>query len=1059
MHLVWLLSVVLVLRASTARIKAVSHGSISLHAASVNSSTAAAVRAVRTVARSTKPKFNARIKAKGRARGPVNAGSKDGAARSNRANRTEIGECDDPFSATEQAVIACPAECPLMRFDPDQLCHWRCISEEKCHTYPGVVDREAGYCFVCAVPGCRRCASDEQYCRECQAGFRLENGECVNETRWKWMMLLAVLGIVGALVLTYVVLVAWRPVVSQEMLEWGVEQRSRAKARNDEDNHELYDLTLSLADELTSAGGIGVMLHFAWQRMTLWWSVAVTVASAALATYHGRLVAADALELPPFHEEVEGVCTDRLKAQSDAEFESMRVGVLWLTGLVYVGSSLGAVLWSWWQQRKFWRFESTSTGMKDYALMCRGFPEESDGQHPGSPGTKLEDEYKRFFQGTWGESVIGVSVAWNVAGLEEDIKVAVYDIVHDLEKEGRLNAKEAGEGGARSLHTDMLDETASYVSTPRDSQRSSPFRSRTQCLCAPLVETVDSIVWGEVPPCLHQPDEPSTPRAPDDRSEALELIERIPTTGICFVVFRTKRDRRASLRVQLPKFRGVHEITAEMPEGDAEVVLWDGFAKTDAERRRLQVQGVGWMLLVIAVWTACFWGPYTLYIVSWSGVNGASQGSADVGLVVGLLITVGNQVVYAAAGILSEQVKYSCRDFRDTYYTALYTFAVLANTVLDMWLVTIMATGWQKDTANDPNALIRNPTLQHAVFTQLIFYLWPGTLLLPFLLEPFVLNVCPYFLAKWLVRSRPDCTKQQAEDCLALPPFDLNRYGDNLINVIMVCLFYFLTATGIWWIFLMLSISLLFIYAWDCYRFKRGTCRTHFATQDMDVVSQYIMVIPCAILAGGFAFKLSGGQAMVRSWDPDGFLEDHPEVWLKAGGAFLGHLVVHVLLLVYAVPRCVAAAAPQEDPRDEIPYEVTAAKICCNWFNSNPVHCIRSFYLYEHRPSHVLYQAGREHLHKRNLREQDRDALIIYEAQNFKAEETFLEEARRVSQDVVRETENFAQDALREGQHMMSQLRSLSMSSQHSDGAPTPSATPAPGGRAAIGSAGQTRDA
>lgn len=876
-----------------------------------------------------------------------------------------------------------------MRFDPDQLCHWRCISEEKCLTYPGVIDRDAGYCFVCAVAGCKRCATSEQSCRECHAGFRLENGECVNESRWKWMMLLAVLGILVALALSYVVLVACSPVVSQEMLEWGVEHRSRSKAREDSDSHHLYDLTLSLADELTSAGGVGVMLHFAWQRMMLWWSVAVTVASAALAAYYGRLVAADALELPPFHDEVEGVCTDRLKVQDDAELEAMRLGVLWLTGLVYVGSSLGAVLWSWWQQKKFWGVSSTSNSMKDYALMCRGFPEEFDSSYPGSPGAKLEDEYKRFFQATWGESVIGVSVAWNMDGLEENVKVAVCDIVHDIEREVRLAAKA---GGGMVGMIDEVDEAASYASTPRNSpRRSSSKHSRTQCLCAPLVETVDSIVWGEVPPCLHRPDDPSTPRAPDDITEGLALIERIPTTGTCFVVFRTRRDMRASLHVQLPKFRGVHEITAQMTEGDAEVVLWDGFAKTDAERWWLQVRGVCWMLLVIAVWTACFWGPYTLYILSWSGIAGASQGSAVVGLVVGLLITVGNQVVYAAAGILAEHVKYTCRDFRDTYYTALYTFAVLVNTVLDMWLVTIMATGWQRDVANDPDALVRNPTLQHAVFTQLIFYLWPGTLLMPFLMEPLVLNVAPFYLASWLVRSRPNCSKQQAEDCLALPPFDLNRYGDNLINVIMVCLFYFLTAMAIWWIFLMLSISLLFIYTWDCYRFKRATCRTHFSTQDMDVLSQYFMVVPCAILAGGFAFKLSGGQAMVENWDHDGFLGDH-QAWVKAGGAFLGHAVVHVLLLAYAVPRCVAAAAPQEDPPFEIPYESTAAEICCNWFNSNPVHCMRSFYLYQHRPSHLFYQPGREHLHKRNLRERDQDALIIYEAEHFEAEKSFLAE-------------------------------------------------------------------
>mmetsp|Transcript_3831 Transcript_3831/g.10181 ORF Transcript_3831/g.10181 Transcript_3831/m.10181 type:complete len:1031 (-) Transcript_3831:48-3140(-) len=1016
MRLAWLISAVLVLPTSPARVKTTAHGSISLLAASVNSSAAAAAGAFRAAARSAKPKLKTRIKAKGRARGPVNVGSKDGARHDDDdSNYTTVRECNAPFSATEKAHVLCPARCPLMRFDPDLLCHWRCIPEETCRAYPGVIDRVAGYCFVCAVAGCQRCASDEQSCHECHAGFRLENGECINEGQWKWIVLLAVLGVVVVSVMAYVVLVAWRPVVSQEILRWGLEQRSRSKARRDDGNHELYALNLSLADEVTSAGGIGAALHFSWQRMTLWWSIAVTVASAAVTAYHGRLVAQDALMLPPYHDEVEGICTDRLDVHRGAEFEAMRIGVLWLTGLVYVCTSLGAVFWSWWQQMKFLRFHRTTASMQDYALMCRGFPQESGRQHEG-PGTRLEEECTRFFQAAWGESVIGVSVAWNMSGLEENIKVAVHDIVYEVEREVR----------AGSDANCALDRQASYISTPPLTHRTSSFQPRTRCLCAPLVDTVDSVVWGEVPPCFLRSGGLSTPRAPDNRSEALQLIERIPTTGTCFVVFRTKADMKASLCLQLPKFRGVYEISAEMAEGNAEVVLWDGFGTTDAERRWLKVKGIGWMLMIIAMWTACFWGPYTLYILSWSSIAGASQGSAEIGMVVGLLITVGNQVVYAAAGILSEHVKYTCRNFRDTYYTSLYTFAVLVNTVLDMWLVTIMATGWQRDVASDPDALVRNPSLQHAVFTQLIFYLWPGTLLLPFVLEPLVLNVCPYFLAKWLVRSRQGCSKQQAEDCLALPPFDLNRYGDNLINVAMVCLFCFLTASTLWWIFLMLSSSLLVIYAWDCYRFKRGTCRTHFATQDMDILSQYFMAVPCAILAGGFAFKVSGGQGMVRSWDPDGFLEEHPEVWLSVGAAFLGHLLVHVLLLMYAVPWCVVAAAPEEDPRDEIPYEVSAAKICCNWFNSNPVHCIRSFYLYQHSPPHLLYLPGREHVHKKNLREEDRDALIIYETQGFQAEENLFAEIRRTSSDSLWKTVNCAQHAVSHARRSISSFSSRS---------------------------------
>jgi hypothetical protein len=328
----------------------------------------------------------------------------------------------------------------------------------------------------------------------------------------------------------------------------------------------------------------------------------------------------------------------------------------------------------------------------------------------------------------------------------------------------------------------------------------------------------------------------------------------------------------------------------------------------------------------------------------------------------------------------------------------LYTAAVAINTVLDMWLVTVMGVGWQRDAASDPNALVRNPSVQHAIFSQLIFYLWPCTLLLPFMLEPVVLNIAPYFLAKWLVRARPNCSKLEAEECLMPPPFDLNRYGDNLINIMMVCLFFLLTAVALWWIFFMLTVSLLFIYTWDCYRFKRGTMRTHFSTADIDIMAQYVMAVPCALLASSFSFKLMGGQSLVASWGPDDFLEQ-PDVWGKVASAFVVHMVVHYLILSCLVPGWIVETERSEAPdgleaRDMVPYTETAMSICCNWFNANPVHCIRSHFLYEHNPAHIFYQPGREYLHKRNTRPEDQDALIIYEAEDFDAEVSMFEDLK-----------------------------------------------------------------
>ncbi|CAK0881972.1 unnamed protein product, partial [Prorocentrum cordatum] len=474
-----------------------------------------------------KPKLKTKFKSKGRARGPANARSESKQGKQGKENVTEIAECEEPFPAPEQAVIMCPEECPLMRFSTEHLCHFRCISEAKCATYPGVVNRYEGYCRVCAVPGCKRCETFEQVCRECHEGFVLESGECLSKSTWKWHLLMAVLGGVGLLVLLYVLHLAWRPVVSQNALDWGLEHRSRSKAREDVGTHDLYDLNLSLADTVTSAGGIGASLHFSWQRMVLLWSAAVTVAAMGVVYYHGRLNVLDIFG-HPLHDEAEGTCSDRLDPLAEEHAEALRISILWLTGIVYVVSSIGAVYWAWWQQRRFIRHEDGTTDMRDYAVTCRGFPEEAEEDLGRSSSDKLEDEYKQFFKSAWGECVIGVSISWNMEESHNHIMKAVSDIVHDLVRKHKAEFPE--------------DDEAQYFQTSRGTprERGTPRgsgHSRTGCLCGPLIEAVDGLWFGEVPPCLAG--------APEEEPEAVhgqlktEFLRRLKTTGLAVLFYET----------------------------------------------------------------------------------------------------------------------------------------------------------------------------------------------------------------------------------------------------------------------------------------------------------------------------------------------------------------------------------------------------------------------------------------------------------------------------------------------------------------------------------------
>merc|ERR1711871_1005149 len=86
------------------------------------------------------------------------------------------------------------------------------------------------------------------------------------------------------------------------------------------------------------------------------------------------------------------------------------------------------------------------------------------------------------------------------------------------------------------------------------------------------------------------------------------------------------------------------------------------------------------------------------------------------------------------------------KDRRDRFYVVLYTVAVFINTLLDMWMVTILAMGFQLNqgfkslerVSRTSGSVNSSPNLQNALYVQLMAYLYPGTLLLPFLIEPVV---------------------------------------------------------------------------------------------------------------------------------------------------------------------------------------------------------------------------------------------------------------------------------------------------------------------------------
>jgi len=873
--------------------------------------------------------------------------------------------CQEPFPAPERGARVCPAMCPFMQYDPHKICHWKCITEDQCLNSPNmpssVADPVKKICTICTVAGCERCAINAQECLVCKDGFDLDKGtgKCLPSCRWIWRGVYALVGLLVLAGVAWVVELYFRPVVNPDALDSALIHRSHSKVRNEGDNHQLYPLTTNLCSEIIPSGGIGILLHSRFENLALCWAIFVAIVMGSVAMVHSRMRVADLMGIMPFHEEIFDKCQS-LTIEDQQQLELMRVHFLYATEFVYVFSFVGALAFSASQRRKFAATEATTPSMGDFALYCKGFPKDGWGPEepePGVPG--LEDEYTKFFRNSgWGEDVLGVSIVWDVADKQDEVSDILVDTIARMDTDRR--------------HEGPLEVRPN---------------SRGSCSCLAAIE---GFLLGVKEPGVGEAGS-STWRGPT----VVSGLKDMRTTGATFVVFRTKSALLRALNTPLPKFRGMHEISARHLPFSAGTILWDGFSYNDTQRIVLVFFGILCLLLLMIIWAVAFWGPYAYYVLQWTKVAGASQFMENYqgilqSSMLGLVISTGNQIIYQACATIAEKCRFRTRDSRDKMNVVLYTFAVSLNVVLDLELITYMAHGYQQDTGLDEEALVRNPSMQHALFVQLTSYIYPGTILLPFLFEPFAQGLFPFYIYKWLIRSRPDITRSQAERAFECMPFDLTRYGDLLVNMVLCSLIFFLTSVNIWWMFVQLIVSNLIICIWDHYRYLRYSTRTSFSTAEMDVCGQYLLVFPCAILAGAFAFKYQGGQSMVQDWERHTFFSVREE-WIIVVAAMLSHIVVHSLILQFVIPMFVG-----KFETTPFTYEQAAKISSCAWFNANPVQTLRSIHYFCHEPPHIFDYAGKGHLHKVN-----REIHAYYEAPDFAPEKSLVQDIMAEVQDAT----------------------------------------------------------
>jgi len=324
-------------------------------------------------------------------------------------------------------------------------------------------------------------------------------------------------------------------------------------------------------------------------------------------------------------------------------------------------------------------------------------------------------------------------------------------------------------------------------------------------------------------------------------------------------------------------------------------------------------------------------------------------------------VILGNQIIYFLCDFVATKICFRIEDDRQAFYVVTYTVACVLAVALDLSLVAyssyhiMVNLGVHTDSGTLIEALekweeiFESYAMQKKLGQMLYDYCWPATFLVPFLVEPFGTITAPWLVQKWILRSKPGIRGYAAAKSMAFfTPMDLSRYGDLLLNVTLAAMIVFVPPGFLFGTFITMALSHVFIIGFDHIKVLRYVTGFCYASDKVDNMAQLMLSIPLGILLAGFVFKTNcqPGWPCVQGYT----------LMLRCSLAFLGHIAVHVLIFQFLVPRL----AKVDHESAPVPYQAYAKHTACSWFTANPVHCLRSKYIYEESKPCIKYQRGME---------------------------------------------------------------------------------------------------
>jgi len=466
---------------------------------------------------------------------------------------------------------------------------------------------------------------------------------------------------------------------------------------------------------------------------------------------------------------------------------------------------------------------------------------------------------------------------------------------------------------------------------------------------------------------------PLEPQEAASGPEVERLLRGLETTDRAFVVFETAGSRNRALESTNESgiAMGSASLQVEAVHHEPESVLWEEFSVSETVHAARMAKAYVLTFSTSLAWTVLLYLPYARYMASFSYANG-DEPSHMAESIFASLVVAGNVCICIVASKYTKTAGFRFIDDEERAYTSLYSFALLLNLGLDMCLTAFLsyrqmvgigvhtADGRLLSELTSLQQIFESYPIQKSLGNMIFHYCWPATFFLAFLAEPVALSLLPYHVGCLFVRSSKQLQGKRAEQALALPVMEQTRYADVMFNVVLASFIPFIAPAYVLMTFGALLFSHLYIFLFDQWKVLRGVARFHYASDIVHRYAQKLFAIPCGTLAAALVFKLnqmSGKASELGS----GVLQGY-SLGVGVVLAFLIHVALHLLLLDTLVP-CLGQASIQQP---EEAYAECARAMPSTWFSSNPVHCLRSRYIFRDDPPQGFYVVGKEHLLKKN---------------------------------------------------------------------------------------------